>query len=90
MIERNCKTIPSFLDLLCPLVNAMPAVKPRFREIVESDLDAIGDLLTRGFQHRSRDYWMCGLHRQAVRPLPPGAPRYGYLIESNGAQSAAC
>ena len=63
----------------------MSAVKPHFREIVESDLDAIGDLLTRGFQHRSRDYWMRGLHRQAVRPLPPGAPRYGYLIEDNGA-----
>ena len=62
----------------------MLAVKPRFREILESDLDAIGDLLTRGFQHRSRDYWMRGLHRQAVRPLPPGAPRYGYLIENDG------
>jgi hypothetical protein len=85
MIERKYETIPSFLDLFRPLVNAMSAVKPRFREIIESDLDAIGDLLTRGFQHRSRDYWMRGLHRQAVRPLPPGAPRYGYLIEDNGA-----
>ena len=62
----------------------MPAVKPRFREIVESDLDAIGDLLTRGFQHRSREYWMRGLRRQGTRPVPPGAPRYGYLIENDG------
>jgi hypothetical protein len=68
----------------------MAAVQTPLSRILKSDLDAIGDLLTRGFQHRSRDYWMCGLHRQAVRPLPPGAPRYGYLIESNGAQSAAC
>jgi hypothetical protein len=83
MIERKRETIPSFPDLLRPLVNTMLAVKPRFREILDSDLDAIGDLLTRGFQHRSRDYWMRGLHHQSVRPLPPGAPRYGYLLEDN-------
>jgi hypothetical protein len=63
----------------------MLAVKPRFREILDSDLDAIGDLLTRGFQHRSRDYWMRGLHHQDTRPLPAGAPRYGYLLEHQGA-----
>jgi hypothetical protein len=62
----------------------MSAAKPRFREIQAGDLDAIGDLLTRGFQHRSRDYWMRGLHRQGTRPLPSGEPRYGYLIENNG------
>ena len=66
------------------MVNTMLAVKPRFREIQASDLNAVGDLLTRGFQHRGRDYWMRGLHRQGTRPLPPGAPRYGYLIENNG------
>jgi hypothetical protein len=62
----------------------MSAVKPRFREIQESDLDAIGDLLTRGFQHRSREYWMRGLYRQRARPLPEGAPRYGYMLDNNG------
>ena len=62
----------------------MPVAKPRFREIQAGDLNAIGDLLTRGFQHRSRDYWMRGLHRQDTRPLPPNAPRFGYLIENNG------
>jgi hypothetical protein len=85
MIERKCEITPSFSDLLRPLVNTMLAVKPRFREILESDLDAIGDLLTRGFVHRSRDYWMRGLHRQGMRPLPEGAPRYGYLLEHQGA-----
>jgi len=59
----------------------MSAVKPRFREIGESDLDAIADLLTRGFVYRSREYWMRGLQRQSSRPLPDGAPRYGYLME---------
>src|SRR5579863_6211085 len=83
MIERKCEVIPSFPDLLRPLVNTMLAAKPRFREILESDLDAIGDLLTRGFQHRSREYWMRGLRHQGARALPPGVPRYGYLLENN-------
>jgi hypothetical protein len=59
----------------------MPAVQPRFREIQESDVEAIADLLTRGFVHRSREYWMAGLRRQCARSLPPDAPRYGYLME---------
>jgi hypothetical protein len=63
----------------------MPAAKPGFREIQESDLDAIGDLLTRGFARRSRAYWMRGLDRQRIRPLPPDVPRYGYLMESERA-----
>ena len=62
----------------------MPAVKPRFREIQESDLEAIADLLTRGFVHRSRQYWMRGLRRQGARLLPPDVPRFGYLMESDG------
>jgi hypothetical protein len=62
----------------------MPAAKPRFREIQESDVDAIADLLTRGFVHRSRDYWMLGLRRQGARSLPADAPRYGYLMEHDG------
>jgi len=66
----------------------MPA-KPRFREIEENDLDAIADLLTRGFVHRSRQYWMLGLRRQGARSLPQGAPRYGYLMESDG-QPVGC
>jgi hypothetical protein len=62
----------------------MPAVKPRFREIQESDVDAIADLLTRGFVHRSRQYWIRGLRRQGARSLPPDVPRFGYLMESDG------
>ncbi|WP_298261550.1 acyl-CoA acyltransferase [Bradyrhizobium sp.] len=62
----------------------MPAAKPRFREILESDIEAIADLLTRGFVHRSRDYWMFGLRRQSVRALPGDAPRFGYLMENDG------
>jgi hypothetical protein len=62
----------------------MLPVKPRIREISESDIEAIADLLTRGFVHRSREYWMRGLRRQSMRPLPPDTPRYGYLLENEG------
>src|SRR6201996_5335782 len=62
----------------------MPAVQPRFREIQESDVDAVADLLTRGFVHRSREYWMIGLRRQGARSLPQDAPRYGFLMENEG------
>jgi hypothetical protein len=62
----------------------MPAATPRFREIQESDVDAIADLLTRGFVHRSRDYWRLGLSRQGAQALPESAPRYGYLMEHDG------
>ena len=55
----------------------------RCREIVEGDIDAIADLLTRGFSGRTRDYWMRGLGRQRERTVPPGYPRYGYLLEND-------
>ena len=84
MIERKRELIPSPGDLSAPLVNIMSAAKPRFREIQESDLEAIADLLTRGFVHRSRDYWMQGLLRQGARSLPGDAPRFGYMIENDG------
>ena len=63
----------------------MLAVKPRIREISESDIEATADLLTRGFVHRSREYWIRGLQRQGTRSLPPDTPRYGYLLENEGA-----
>jgi hypothetical protein len=62
----------------------MPAPRPRFREISDGDIDAIADLLTRGFVHRPRDYWMRGLLRQRTRKLPEGTPRYGYMLDNAG------
>ena len=59
----------------------MSSLKPQSREIQQSDVEAIADLLTRGFVHRSRDYWMRGLLRMGARSVPDGAPRYGYMIE---------
>ena len=58
--------------------------KTRCREITETDLDAVADLLTRGFVGRPRDYWMQGLHRQAARTVPQGYPRFGYMLDNDG------
>lgn len=63
---------------------ALEARKVRCREIGDADIDAVSDLLTRGFPGRRRDYWLRGLHRHGARELPEGCPRYGYLLESGG------
>jgi hypothetical protein len=55
----------------------------RCREISEADIEAVANLLTRGFG-RSLDYWLQGLRRQAVRDVPQGYPRFGYLLDSGG------
>jgi hypothetical protein len=57
----------------------------RCREIAASDIDAVADLLTRGFVGRARDYWMQGLRRQAEREVPQGYPRFGYMLDHEGA-----
>jgi hypothetical protein len=60
------------------------AQKTRCREISEADIDAVADLLTRGFIGRSREYWMQGLRRQAAREIPSGYPRFGYMLDHDG------
>jgi hypothetical protein len=64
-------------------VNA-PQPKIRCREIRESDIDAVADLLTRGFAGRARDYWIQGLRRQAAREVPSGYSRFGYMLDHDG------
>jgi len=63
---------------------AVATPKLRCREIAEADLDAVADLLTRGFVTRRRDYWMQGLRRQAARQVPDGYPRFGYMLDHGG------
>ena len=58
--------------------------KIRCREISGTDIDAVADLLRRGFVGRSREYWMQGLRRQAVREVPEGYPRFGYMLDNDG------
>lgn len=56
----------------------------RCREIAETDIDRVADLLTRGFAGRSREYWTLGLRRQAARAVPEGYPRFGYMLDNQG------
>lgn len=63
----------------------MSARKIRCREIAAGDVEAVADLLTRGFPGRPRAYWLAGLERQAARAVPDGYPRHGYLLEAAGA-----
>jgi hypothetical protein len=56
----------------------------RCREIAATDIDAVADLLTRGFVGRTRDYWMDGLRRQAKRDVPEDYPRFGYMLVHEG------
>jgi hypothetical protein len=56
----------------------------RCREIGIADLDAVADLLTRGFVRRSRAFWIGGLRRQSVRDVPEGFPRFGYMLDHEG------
>jgi hypothetical protein len=65
-------------------LTAVIAQRIRCREISEADLDAVAELLTRGFAGRSRDYWMQGLRRQALREVPEGYPRFGYMLDNDG------
>src|SRR5664279_2123666 len=57
--------------------------KPIIREIAQADIGAIIDLLTRGFTNPRR-YWDIGFERLRTRSVPPGMPRYGYMLETNG------
>jgi GNAT superfamily N-acetyltransferase len=59
------------------------------RQITVADLDGIADLLTRGFASQPRDFWVRGLRRLSEHRTPPGFPKYGYLLECNGAPVGA-
>jgi hypothetical protein len=70
------------------MVNAEKATaagKIRCRPIVDADLDALVELLVRGFgRRRTRAFWQRALACLRVRHVPDGMPRYGYLLENDG------
>jgi len=64
----------------------VPAVSQiRARQILETDIPSVADLLTRGFRIRPRRFWLGLLADLAERATPAGLPRYGYLLENHGA-----
>ena len=64
------------------MVSALPAI--RCRQIGESDVAAVADLLGRGFPIHNRRFWRRALDELTRREPPPGLPKYGYLLETGG------
>jgi len=56
--------------------------KVRARQIVESDINRLADLLARGFRDHGRQFWLRVFARLTDHPSPAGLPRYGYLLEN--------
>jgi hypothetical protein len=57
----------------------------RCREVLDSDIENIINLLTKGFYpKRKRAHWVDAMQKLAAHPTPPGLPRYGYLLDCNG------
>ncbi|HEV2956840.1 MAG TPA: acyl-CoA acyltransferase [Xanthobacteraceae bacterium] len=55
----------------------------RFRQIADSDVNDVVELLARGFAtRRSRPFWQNAMARLAAHATPPGAPRYGYMLDA--------
>lgn len=56
------------------------------REMAPTDGDAVAALLTKGFARwRDAAFWSQAMRRLADRPVPPGLPRFGYVLEVGGA-----
>jgi hypothetical protein len=54
------------------------------RQIRESDLPAVADVLTRGFPERRLEFWLDVLARLTEHSVPAGLTKYGYLLENDG------
>lgn len=65
-------------------MSLQPPTKARFREICKDDATAVVELLTEGFPVRTPAYWQRAIELLEAHPTPPGYPRYGYMIESEG------
>jgi hypothetical protein len=53
----------------------------RCRPIADSDLNALADLLARGFSETRRSTWTDGFARWQKLPVVEGMPRYGYVLD---------
>src|SRR3954464_6485036 len=65
-----------------PQTTAPQAARVRCRQIVESDLDGLAGLRTKGFPRSCRSYWTTGFARWRHLPQVEGLPRYGFVLDS--------
>jgi hypothetical protein len=85
LIMRNLEQCLEEVFLPMSLSHVPSLQTVRCREIVVSDLEGVIGLLTEGFQHvRDRAYWTNAIQALSEYASPPGYPKYGYLLESNG------
>ena len=64
------------------MVSDLPKI--RCRQIEAGDVAAVAELLQRGFPSRKRRFWQRALDELTRREPPPGLPKYGYLLETDG------
>lgn len=62
-------------------VEPQQIARVRCRQIADSDLDGLADLLARGFPGTSHGYWTQGFARWQMMPAIEGMPRYGYVLD---------
>lgn len=62
-----------------------PTPRVRCRTIAEADAPALAALLAKGFPERTIGYWQKALETLARRDAPEDYPRFGYLLEREGA-----
>ncbi len=63
-----------------------PAVpRLRCRQIEDADIAAVASLLARGFPAHDRRFWLAAFAQLTRHDTPAGLPKYGYLLESEGA-----
>jgi hypothetical protein len=63
---------------------ALSSVRIGLREIGTADIEGIVNLLASGFRN-DRNHWVRTLTRLTEHPTPAGFPKYGYLLECEGA-----
>ncbi len=59
--------------------------RAKCRQIAQEDLDTIANLLVKGFPGSHKSHWVNALNRLQSHSTPEGFPRFGYMIESEGA-----
>ena len=55
------------------------------REIEQTDIPAVATLLAREFRRHTHQFWSHALAQLNQRVPPPGLPKYGYLLDCDGA-----
>jgi hypothetical protein len=87
-LRRGKRPLPGeSVQRLVTIATRAAAAAPNIglRQIRDSDIPAVARLLTRGFQDRTEGFWHGFLDCLERRDTPAGLPKFGYLLEAEGA-----